>query len=448
MAADDWITLSLGKVCQKIGSGATPRGGSNVYSDSGPYALIRSQNVHNDGFYHEGLAFIGEDHAEKLATVAVLEHDVLLNITGDSVARVCQVDASILPARVNQHVSIVRPDPNLLDARFLRYFLISPHTQSKLMSWAGSGGTRNALTKAMIESVEVFAPKNTDEQQAIGYLLGTFDDKIDLNRRMNETLQAIAQAIFKSWFVDFEPVHAYSKRGKLSSSEPFTDLFPDCFETSEIGPIPNGWKVGPILGVAELLSGGTPKTDREEFWGGPIMWASAKDVSQCAETFLLETERTITLEGLAQSSTQLIPACSTVVVARGATTGRMVILGREMAMNQTCYALKSKIDCPFTLHCLLRKEIDALVHAAHGSVFDTITTSTFSRSKTVIAPDSVIKAFENLIAPLFTRMLCNSDESRTLGDLRDTLLPKLISGELRIGGHDQFGERKSVQSNG
>ena len=101
MAGSEWVPIHLGQVCAKIGSGATPRGGSDVYLQSGPYSLIRSQNVYNDGFHHDGLAYIGEEHAAELDGVEVHENDVLLNITGDSVARVCQVDPDVLPARVN-----------------------------------------------------------------------------------------------------------------------------------------------------------------------------------------------------------------------------------------------------------------------------------------------------------------------------------------------------------
>jgi len=145
--AGEWAPIVLGEVCTKIGSGATPKGGADVYLEVGPYALIRSQNIYNNGFHHDGLAYIGDDHATELVNVEVLEDDVLLNITGDSVARVCQVPRTILPARVNQHVAIIRPDPNRLHPRFLWYSLASPEIQSKLLSWAGSGGTRNALKR-------------------------------------------------------------------------------------------------------------------------------------------------------------------------------------------------------------------------------------------------------------------------------------------------------------
>ena len=208
LAGDGWVSLRLGDVCTKIGSGATPRGGKEVYLKDGPFSLIRSQNVHNNRFSHDGLAFITEKQAAELNNVEVFPDDVLLNITGDSVARACQVAPDVLPARVNQHVAIIRPDASKLSARFLHYFLVCPATQTMLLSWAGSGGTRNALTKGMIESLDVYAPANVEEQRAIAHILGTLDDKIELNQRMNEALEAVARALFRSWFVDFDPVRA------------------------------------------------------------------------------------------------------------------------------------------------------------------------------------------------------------------------------------------------
>jgi type I restriction enzyme, S subunit len=271
--AGEWAPIRLGTVCIKIGSGATPRGGSDVYLQNGPYALIRSQNVYNDGFHCDGLAFIGEKHAAELENVEVLDGDVLLNITGDSVARACQVDPAVLPARVNQHVAIIRPDPDKLAPRFLRYFLVSPGMQTKLLSWAGSGGTRHALTKSMIESFDLLAPTDTTEQRAIAHILGTLDDKIDLNRRMNETLEAIARALFKSWFVDFGPVHA-----KVEGCDPglpkfLADLFADCLVDSELGEIPERWALLPLYDIATYINGAAYATfqPNDERRGLPII---------------------------------------------------------------------------------------------------------------------------------------------------------------------------------
>jgi type I restriction enzyme S subunit len=210
------------------------------------------------------------------------------------------------------------------------------------------------------------------------------------------------------------------------------ELIPDSFEDSELGEIPRGWMIGSILNLARLISGGTPRTDRAEYWNGPVSWASAKDVSQSSESFLIATERSITQLGVDKSATEIVPELCSVVVARGATTGRMVLLGCPMAMNQTCYAMATSTDTPFALYCHLKEAMDALVHGAHGSVFDTITTSNIQSSRIVLPPASILKAFERRVAPLFLRVLNNVNESRVLTSLRDTLLPKLISGELRI----------------
>lgn len=195
-----------------------------------------------------------------------------------------------------------------------------------------------------------------------------------------------------------------------------------------IGEVPKGWEVGSILREADLLSGGTPKTDVAAYWNGTIPWASAKDVSQCGEAFLVSTERTITDLGVAKSATKIIPAFASVVVARGATTGRMTMFGESMAMNQTCYALRSKLEAPFSLYCHARHFMERLVQGAHGSVFETVTTSTFEATDVMLAPREVLHSFDQKVRPLFKRIRENIVQSRTLAALRDTLMPVLLSG--------------------
>ena len=243
----------------------------------------------------------------------------------------------------------------------------------------------------------------------------------------------MVRAIFQSWFVDFDPVRAKAAgRAPAGLSPEIAALFPAAFDDSALGPIPEGWRTGSVLEIADLLSGGTPTTSEPSYWDGPIPWASAKDVSQCGEAFLLETERYITQAGLDNSATQIIPALSSVVVARGATTGRLTMFGADIAMNQTCYALRSKSGTPRFLYQLLIREMDALVHAAHGSVFDTITTATFRASRVCLPDLPIIQQFEKSVRGIFDLILNTQQQSRTLAALRDALLPKLISGELRV----------------
>ncbi|MBI3785549.1 MAG: restriction endonuclease subunit S [Deltaproteobacteria bacterium] len=338
-----------------------------------------------------------------------------------------------------QRLIVLRGKPDILNNTFLKFLIQSANVQDQLRA-RSSGTTVLGIKQSELRKISLTLPA-LNEQLAIAHILGTLDDKIELNRRMNETLEAIARSLFKSWFVDFDPVHAKAQGHDTGLPKAIAELFPDSFEESELGEIPKGWPTGCLLEQATLLSGGTPKTDRVDYWDGTIAWASAKDVSQCGEVFLVSTERTITGRGLDESATQTIPALSTVVVARGATTGRMVLLGREMAMNQTCYALRSTTGAPFALYCRLQEEMHALVHAAHGSVFDTITTKTFSTSRVVLVPPPLLEVFEQRVAPTLQRILKGTVESRALAALRDTLLPKLISGELRVKDVERFVDR-------
>jgi type I restriction enzyme S subunit len=332
----------------------------------------------------------------------------------------------------NQRVGkvLVKSDANL-DKRFLFYLLRTSDYRHEVLASSSGTSIKHTSPKRILAYKASIPPLN--EQLAIACILGALDDKIELNRRRNRTLEAIARAIFQSWFVDFDPVKAKAAGRKPAGlSKEIAALFPDSFSDSPLGPIPTGWRVGSILEIADLLSGGTPKTSEPSYWDGDIPWASAKDVSQCGEAFLIDTERTITQEGLQNSATQIIPAFSSVVVARGATTGRMTMFGHDIAMNQTCYALKSEFDAPLYLYLLLRHEIDAIVHTAHGSVFDTITTATFRASKVCIAAPQLARELGKRASPMFDQILGILRQTRTLAAVRDALLPKLISGELRV----------------
>ena len=320
-------------------------------------------------------------------------------------------------------------DLSKADPRFVMYYLKSTAGRAEIMRFASQVGTPG-IGQPLTSLRQFLVPKPPlDVQSAIADLLWTLDDKIELNRRMSATLEEVARELFKSWFVNFDPVRAKSQ-GRPTGLPAATDAqFPDRFGDDGL---PYGWGKAPLLDHARLVSGGTPKTEEPAYWNGPVLWASAKDVSQCADRFLTNTERTITQLGLEESATRLVPALSTVVVARGATTGRHCLLGREMAMNQTCYALHSSVKRPFWLACAFSALVNGLVRSAHGSVFDTITTTTLQTATVIYGGHEVISAFERTVNPIYERILNLNEESVSLRATRDTLLPKLISGELRI----------------
>lgn len=191
--------FKLGAICSKIGSGATPSGGKEAYRGGG-YKLVRSQNVVDLYFSCDGLAEINEEQATKLNNVKVEENDVLLNITGDSVARSCLAPKAILPARVNQHVSIIRPKTNILNPHYLLYWLII--NKQYLLALASTGATRNALTRAMIKGLTLELP-SLDIQCRIASVLSIYSTLIENNTKRISLLEKMAENLYKEWFVRF-----------------------------------------------------------------------------------------------------------------------------------------------------------------------------------------------------------------------------------------------------
>ncbi len=313
------------------------------------------------------------------------------------------------------------------DPKFISYFLKTVDFFAYSDKAAVPGVNRNHLHEASA----VIPPLK--EQRVIADFLGVIDDRITLLRETNATLEAIAQALFKSWFVDFDPVRAKMEgRVPEGMDEATAALFPDSFEESELGLVPRGWCYLPFLETVDVIGGGTPKTSNSDYWYGDIPWYSVVDAPSGSDTFVVDTEKHITEAGLVGSSTKLLPMGTTIISARG-TVGKLAITGKAMAMNQSCYGLRGKAcDSYFTYFSTFRL-INALKARSHGSVFDTITRDTLASVALVYPTETkIIDAFENAIGPTMERILLNLQTARILADLRDTLLPRLISGRLRL----------------
>lgn len=388
-----WETSTLSLLCTKIGSGATPRGGKETYQEEGPYALIRSQNVLDFFFSKEGLAFITEDQAAQLNNVDVKERDVLLNITGDSVARVCQASAELLPARVNQHVSIIRPDTSKLIPEFLKYYLLNPKFKNYMLGLASVGGTRNALTKGMIEDFIVRVPP-LPTQHHIAEILSALDDKIELNRQTNATLEAIAQTIFKEWFVDFNFPGA---TGELVESE--------------LGLIPKMWRVVQLGEVSDLSWGDTKTTKNSYSSEGYIAYsASGPDGYLPYYDF--------SRDGI-------------VVSAIGAYSGKTWFAHGYWSCIKNTIRFWSTDDNLSNEYLYLYTSPKGF-WPLRGSAQPFIS-QTDAREKRIIYPGNhLARDFGEVLQPLFQLIRRNDDEAFTLSQTRDSLLPKLMNGEIEV----------------
>jgi type I restriction enzyme S subunit len=429
--AGKWPVVKLGPRTLKIGSGATPKGGKEAYSESGPFTLIRSQNVHDFSFRWDGLAYINGEQAKALDGVEVQSGDILVNITGDSVARVCMVDDRALPARVNQHVAIVRANPAEFSQRYLLYALLEPRMKQQLLMLASAGATRNALTKGTLEELKINQPTRHEQDQISG-ILAAFDAKIDLNRRMASTLEEMARALFKSWFVDFDPVRAKAAGRNTGLPADIAALFSDGF--GEYG-LPIGWsKMRYDEVCTSIYSGGTPATGRKDFWGGNLPWFSS---GETRHSFVVETEKTITELGAANSSTRMAPKYATVVATagQGATRGQTSMLGIDTYINQSTVALvanKSKISDSYLFVDLSGRYEELRSISDSQSSRGSLTTKLLAQLVIVCPDPAVMAAFTALSDTWCARAFEATRSADTYRAVRDLLVPKLLSGELNV----------------
>lgn len=401
----EWKEVRLGDVCSKIGSGATPSGGKEAYK-GGDYHLIRSQNVLDFAFSKDGLASINDEQANKLKNVEIIQGDVLLNITGDSVARCCIVPSEILPARVNQHVAIIRPRKEELDKHYLLYYL--QHYKRQLLQIASAGATRNAITKAMIENLILPCPKSLDDQRRIASILSSLDRKIELNNKINADLEEMAQAIFKNWFVDFEPF----KDGK--------------FVDSELGMIPEGWKVG-CLG--DITSNKSAKVKER---------TDVKVLSPVTTGELVLSEEYFSKQ-VFSSSIAKYKIVNIGDFAYNPARVNIGSLGRNEFEFDGCvspvYVVFSVIDGYENYFDLFRKTDffkDKVASLAIGGVRQSLSYDDLSSIETIIPNINIVEKFNNLYNQMKKTIKANKQESSRLSLLRDTLLPRLMSGELEV----------------
>lgn len=422
----NWKEYRLGDVCTKIGSGSTPRGGGDTYLDEGEFALVRSQNVLDFKFSYNGLAYIDTDQADKLRNVSLEERDILLNITGDSVARVCQIPSTLIPARVNQHVAIIRPDQKILNPEFLKYYLLNPSFKEHMLMLSSSGATRNAITKSMIEDFKILAP-DIETQSEIAEILSSLDDKIELNNQINKNLEALAQALFKQWFIDFEFPNENSQPYKSSGGE---------MMESELGEIPKGWVHGKLGSLVKIVNGYAFKS---------------KDFQETGEHSILKI-RNVNGSIVDIKNTQFVSAeiASTIqtkfkvkggdilIAMTGAEVGKIGIVpktNRNLWLNQRVGRFEPIISNSsvfiYTMFNVMNYT-NEVRNSAMGSAQPNISSNGIEDIKCLLPSNEVIAEFSKALNDNFIMLIENLYENESLERLRDELLPKLISGELEV----------------
>ena len=436
---------------------------ASEYLKCGKHPFINTRNIVNNQLDWTDVNFIPDEKFSSISKGRVSPSDILISTRGSKLGKTAYY--TFHPWKqplINAQLLIIRCNDEKVEAKYLWHLLSSAEGQQQINSLK-SGSAQPQLPVRDLKKFEVTLPSR-ELQRMVVTVMDSIDEKSSLNTKINQTLEQMAQAIFKSWFVDFEPVRAKMNVLEAGGSEQdallaamqaisgkdadqlvlfqteqpeqyaelktTAELFPSAMQDSELGEIPEGWEVLPLSKMINLIGGGTPKKSEPSYWDGSICWFSVKDAPSEGNIFVIDTEEKITDAGLKGSSTKLLPIGTTIITARG-TVGKLALTGVVTAMNQSCYGVVGNDGTgPYLNYLRLHKAVDTLKRNTHGAVFDTITRATF---ETVVQPQACLELrqrFEEVVEPIFKTIKTSLHQIQTLSELRDPLLPKLLSGEL------------------
>jgi len=436
----EWQSSTLGEVATWY-SGGTPSKDKSVYWN-GEIPWISAKSMYSTWLEdaEDKITELGAANGTRL----VDEGAILVLVRGSMLHQRVPIGMTLRRVAFNQDVKALVSKPGI-EPKFLLYFLLAKEPELlSMVEFTGIGAGK--LDTNRFQSMPIRIPP-LETQRAIAHILGTLDDKIELNRRTNQTLEAIAKALFKSWFVDFEPVRARAEGRQPEGMDAQTAaLFPDGLEDSELGEIPRGWTVSQIGREVDVVGGSTPSTKEPSFWDGGIHWVTPKDLSALSDPILLDTERKITELGLVEIGSGLLPK-GTVLMSSRAPIGYLAVSQIPVATNQGFISMKctKQLSSWYVLHWA-EHNMEAIKGRANGTTFLEVSKANFRILPIVVPSTKTLEAFEVFAGSLFARVIANLEESRTLATLRDSLLPKLLSGELGVDGILGKTEMKYEQS--
>ena len=373
--------------------------GKTAPTESSGIPLIATNCIDSKNLYpvYENVRYVSDETYENWFRSHPKPNDIILTLKGSQNGAVCLVPDPV-DFVIAQDMVALRADENVIYPLFLFAVLRSEGIQQEIKNLDVSGVIPH-FKKSDFDKLLLPYP-DKDLQKFIGDTYYDFCLKIDLLHRQNKTLEAMAETLFRQWFIE---------------------------EAEE------SWEKTSLFDVVELVGGGTPKTDVADYWDGDTKWISAKDITPNHKKFIVDTEKKITEQGLKNSSARLLSKYATIISARG-TVGNYCILAEDMTFSQSNYGIKPKFkDCYFFTYLLIANAVEELQSAAYGSVFDTITTSTFKEHQIKIPAEKEIQIFDEKVKSYFEKMLSNEIQIRSLTKLRDALLPKLMSGdEVRV----------------
>ena len=399
----EWKEVNIGSLCYKVCSGGTPKSTNQSYF-GGDIPWLNTKEINFSRIYStEGT--ITQAGLDNSSAKWIDENAVVVAMYGATAGKVA---IAKIPLTTNQACCNLMIDASLADYNYVYYYLCSQY--SNLASLANGGAQQN-LNAQIIKEFKINLP-DLPTQRRISSILSSLDAKIETNNKINANLEAQAQALFKSWFVDFENI----KDGN--------------FIDSELGKIPEGWRVQRLGDICKCLLGGTPSRNKDEYWNGDVAWINSGEVNKFR---IVEASEYITQEGLNHSATKLLPKKTTVLAITGATLGQVSLLEIDTCANQSVIGVLQNEKMPYEfIYPLIQYYIKQLILNQTGGAQQHINKDNVESLYFVMPSEASMREYQDIVAPLYTKISYNCFENKSLSTLRDTLLPKLMSGEIEI----------------
>lgn len=402
----EWKEVRLGDVCSELSDGLHK---APKFIVNGEYIFVNAKNLYN-GYILDNDPTKKTSHEEYLKYKKPLDkHSILYSIDG-TIGNIAKYRGE--KCVLGKGACYINCNPEIVESSYLYYQLQSPHFKSYIHLMSTGSTIKHISLKTMRDYV--FELPSLDDQRRIASILSSLDRKIELNNKINADLEEMAQAIFKNWFVDFEPF----KNGK--------------FVDSELGMIPEGWKVGRLDEIADVVGGSTPSKAKPEYYTQKgIAWLTPKDLSNHPAVYTSRGEIDITEEGYNSTSTKLMPK-GTILFTSRAPIGYISIAQNDICTNQGFKSLVPKKAGTCFLYCFLKYVTPEIENKSTGSTFKEASGSLMKSLQVIMPEQKVFEDFETIVSPLFARIESLEKENSRLSLLRDTLLPRFMSGELEI----------------
>ena len=411
---------------------------SRLLSQPGPVLLGLATIQRNGGFRSDSLQTYGGDSPPKLLVEPGEIYVSLKDVTqsADLLGAVARLPIDQAPGRLTQDTVKLERIRKNISIDYIYWLLRTPQYRDYCRAHA-TGTTNLGLSRDDFLAFPV--PNETDGRRGIVDSLMDLDDKIELNRRMDKTLEEMARALFKSWFVDFDPVRAKMEGRDTGLPPDIADLFPDRLVDSELGEIPEGWEVKTLDSFGEVVTGKTPSTKIPAYFGDEIPFLRIPDMH--GKIYALQTQMMLSSHGASSQPQKTLPPGS-VSVSCIATPGLVVLNHHATQTNQQINSIipRDQALSKYIYWSCRQLSSDIKTGGTGGSVFVNMNKSAFSSLPALDAEPSIIHAFDQLVSPIHDSILANEKQSQILAQVRDALLPRLISGEMRVNTRDEEGE--------